>query len=235
MINPVEKFHKFYCQKVLPLVYDDSLSYYEAVDKMREKVNEVIDALEGISEDILNQAKAYTDEKIAEQDAKIDAVVGELEQLVDDTVERLEQLVADTIRDFNAKLDEVDAKYDAFVRQVNATLTIFNNRINTLSDKIDSEIAGVNARTDLLIAQNNEYIFDTISDNLPNELKVVNMFTGARMSIQDMFNYLGNFHTVNAAIINNFGAYEHTVNEIVAIDADVTTWIMDGYDLLTTP
>ena len=234
MHKTVDKFNRFYCQKVLPLVYDDSLSYYEAVEKMREKVNEVIDALDSISEDLLNQAYAYTDEKIAEQDEKIDTVVAELEQLVDDTVERLEQLVNDTIDSFNAKLDEVDAQYDAFVRQVNATLTIFNNRINSLSDKIDNEIAGVNARTDLLIAQNNEYIFDVISDNLPNELKVVNMFTGAKMSIQDMFNYLGNFHTVNAAIVNNFGTYEHTVNEIIAIDADVTEWIMDGYTLLTT-
>lgn len=32
----------FWCQKVLPLVYDDSLSYYEVLCKVRDKLNEVI-------------------------------------------------------------------------------------------------------------------------------------------------------------------------------------------------
>ena len=38
MINKI----KYYCQKVLPLVYDDSLSYYELVCKCVEKINEMI-------------------------------------------------------------------------------------------------------------------------------------------------------------------------------------------------
>lgn len=33
----------FYCQKVLPAVYDDSLSFYENVCKMVAKLNEVIE------------------------------------------------------------------------------------------------------------------------------------------------------------------------------------------------
>lgn len=35
---------KFWCFKVLPLVYDDSLSYYEVLCKVVTKLNEVIDA-----------------------------------------------------------------------------------------------------------------------------------------------------------------------------------------------
>ena len=34
---------RFWCQKVLPAVYDDSLSYYELLSKVIEKLNEVID------------------------------------------------------------------------------------------------------------------------------------------------------------------------------------------------
>lgn len=33
----------FYCQKVLPLVYDDSLSYYEVLCKVADKLNEIIE------------------------------------------------------------------------------------------------------------------------------------------------------------------------------------------------
>lgn len=34
---------KFWCQKVLPLVYDDSLSYYEVLCKVVEYINKIID------------------------------------------------------------------------------------------------------------------------------------------------------------------------------------------------
>lgn len=36
-------FRPFYCQKVLPLVYDESLSYYEFLCKLMRKLNEVIE------------------------------------------------------------------------------------------------------------------------------------------------------------------------------------------------
>ena len=38
-ITPIE----LHCQKILPLVYDDSLSYYEVLCKATQKLNEVIE------------------------------------------------------------------------------------------------------------------------------------------------------------------------------------------------
>ena len=35
----------FWCQKVLPLTFDDSLSYYEQLCKLANKLNEVIEEL----------------------------------------------------------------------------------------------------------------------------------------------------------------------------------------------
>ena len=36
---------RFWCNKILPLVYDDSLSYYEVLCKISAKLNEVIDKI----------------------------------------------------------------------------------------------------------------------------------------------------------------------------------------------
>ena len=36
------KHFRFWCQQVIPLVYDDSLSYYEVLCKVRDKLNELI-------------------------------------------------------------------------------------------------------------------------------------------------------------------------------------------------
>jgi hypothetical protein len=73
------KHFKFWCQKVLPLVYDDSLSYYEVLCKvvdylnnMISDVNNVIDGWEGLKEDLAKIQKwidefstAYIEELIA--------------------------------------------------------------------------------------------------------------------------------------------------------------------------
>ena len=50
-IRPLRYFH-FWCQKVLPLVYDDSLSYYEVLCKVVRYINELITTDNQIIEDI---------------------------------------------------------------------------------------------------------------------------------------------------------------------------------------
>lgn len=60
MIAPMGEIgaFRFWCQKVLPAVYDDSLSYYELLAKVIDKLNEVIEAYSGSGETIqyiLNQ------------------------------------------------------------------------------------------------------------------------------------------------------------------------------------
>lgn len=51
MKTNIEKV-KFWCFKVLPLVYDDSLSYYEVLCKVVKKLNEMVDALQELPEQL---------------------------------------------------------------------------------------------------------------------------------------------------------------------------------------
>ena len=43
MVNSDRDFFRFWCYKVLPLVYDDSLSYYEILCKMVSYINNLIE------------------------------------------------------------------------------------------------------------------------------------------------------------------------------------------------
>ena len=45
-------YFKFWCQKVLPLVYDDSLSYYEVLCKVVKYINELIKSDKEIVDEI---------------------------------------------------------------------------------------------------------------------------------------------------------------------------------------
>lgn len=61
----------FYCQKVLPLVYDQSLSYYEVLCKVSQKLNEVIEAQNSLQDQFVKmqewvntQIETYTKEML---------------------------------------------------------------------------------------------------------------------------------------------------------------------------
>lgn len=59
---------RFWCQKILPAVYDDSLSYYEVLCKFLEKLNEVIDSYNGY-DSVLEQLVRLVEELQSELDA----------------------------------------------------------------------------------------------------------------------------------------------------------------------
>ena len=52
---------RFWCQKVLPAVYDQSLSYYELLCKLAAFLNKMVDELEKMQDDIDALHKAYKD------------------------------------------------------------------------------------------------------------------------------------------------------------------------------
>lgn len=51
---------RFWCQKVLPLVYDDSLSYYELLCKVVDYLNKTMEDVETLEDDVTNLFTAYT-------------------------------------------------------------------------------------------------------------------------------------------------------------------------------
>ena len=50
---------RFWCQKVLPLVYDDSLSYYELLCKVVDYLNKTMEDVETLHGDVTNLHQAY--------------------------------------------------------------------------------------------------------------------------------------------------------------------------------
>lgn len=56
--NDLKPF-KFWCQKVLPLVYDDSLSYYELLDKVVDYLNKTMEDVTTLNDDVTAMYGAY--------------------------------------------------------------------------------------------------------------------------------------------------------------------------------
>lgn len=68
---------KFWCQKVLPLVYDDSLSYYEVLCKITEILNEVIDQTNDLEAELAEFKKFVDATYVTKYDLKFNRFLDE--------------------------------------------------------------------------------------------------------------------------------------------------------------
>lgn len=105
-MNPITPF-EFYCQHVIPLVYDDSLSYYEVLCKIRNKLNEIITSQNSLNEQFKNllqwiteRLKEYTKEQLEEW-----LKDGTLESLINRELLGKICLIYDGIEDVNTFLN----------------------------------------------------------------------------------------------------------------------------------
>ena len=86
---------RYWCTKVIPLVYDDSLSYYEVLCKVTEKLNEVIEVANAggwTQEEIEQFVKDSVDEYLAAIDLPSAADIAQLQTDVDDAQEDIAAL-----------------------------------------------------------------------------------------------------------------------------------------------
>lgn len=207
-MNSPEKF-RFFCQKVLPLVYDDSLSYYEVLCKVKDKINEMIDYVDELEDRSVARANAYTDSKIIEFQERAD----ELE------------------KNFNDKIKELNTDFDGFKESVNSDLSGFREELTRLEKYVDAEIVAMKEYTDTAIEENNDYIIAEVGRFI-SQIKVLNFFTGTEMSIQGMFDFLSQLHITGSINYNELRDRKITYTELANLNITYTDLLLHGKELL---
>lgn len=149
--NKIEPF-KIWCQKVLPNVYDDSLSYYEYLCKMNEYLNEVITQMNTLTEaeeefqEAMNSAwdsyKTNLNGEWADYKDALNAVWAEYKNYIDNYFENL-----DVQQEINNKLDEMASDgtldtlllpyFNAYKSEINDIVNIQNGKITVLENRMD--------------------------------------------------------------------------------------------------
>ena len=180
------------------------------LDFILAKVQELDSRIDDIKVEFLQEANAYTDEQIAAQTSYIDNAV----TAVNNTATQLRN-------DFNNLTTYVN-------NQVNA----LNHQIDVLYDDIAVNVQAVNARTDVLIQANNEYLFREIGTML-SRATVINYFTGDETTIQNMFDYLAAFHLSNSLNYNQLYAKNNTYSQLMGYNMTYTQLVNSGNIIIT--
>lgn len=136
-------FLRFWCQKVLPAVYDQSLSYYEALCKMGAFLNKMLEELEKMQDNI---------------DALHEAFV-KLQAWVNAEIERFETDMENRFNEFKQEI------YDLFEQYKEEADTYINEQLNKYKQETTEWLS---QKFEEYKAQANQYI-DQIFQQYKNE------------------------------------------------------------------
>lgn len=121
------------CQKVLPTIYDDALSYYEEVCKLIKTVNEVITTFNSYEDIIIELQKALVDISTIETD------VQSLKERVTSAESSLNS-INNSITAMRTIDTNLQKQIDELVDKINSIITSYNNIINYVDNAVGKVI-----------------------------------------------------------------------------------------------
>ena len=166
---------RFWCQKVLPAVYDQSLSYYEVLCKLAAFLNKMLEELEKMQDNIDALHKAYKDlqdwvnAEIARFEAHMEQHFDDLTQelwnrfeeyknntnttlqqwfnnYATNTTNNLNKKFNDFVNNANTRIDQMFNTYTSSTNnEFNTWKTDFTNQYNQWKDEVNRQISSINS------------------------------------------------------------------------------------------
>ena len=173
------------------------------------KLKDVEASIVGIKEAIEGDVRAYVEETLRPYEIRLNSLIEEVGSLTDEVSDILAQY---------------DREIDKFKADVNVA-------IDKIRRDLQTSIDAVNALTDTKIENNNIYLLNQISENFGAAVRVVNPFTGSWVSIQEMVDYLSDFHISDSITYTEMIERALTYNQFAALDITYTQLLLNGNTL----
>lgn len=187
---------RFWCQKVLPAVYDQSLSYYEVLCKLAAFLNKMVEELEKMQDNIDALHKAYKDlqdwvnAEIARFEAHMEQHFDDLTQelwnrfeeyknntnttlqqwfnnYATNTTNNLNKKFNDFVTNANTRIDQMFNTYTSSTNnEFNTWKTDFTNQYNQWKDEVNGQISSINSNISSLT--NRVSVLENMVKKYPN-------------------------------------------------------------------
>lgn len=193
----------FKTNPVLPAVFDDSLSYLEAISKLNAYFEQIVKQVELALEDFTNDSHEYTD-------IQIEKALTNFQQLV----------------------DNLEANFQSFSNSVSADIANIKSDVDNFKSETSDEVASLKTYTDIKVKENNDEILSSMSEQLSN-IKVVNFFNGALIPIQAMFDYLAGLHLTDSITYQALSERNITYTAYAALDITYSQLVSEGNSVIT--
>lgn len=147
---------RFHCYKVIPLVYDESLSYYEQLCKILKSLNESIEAINDLNTAVSDLSG------LAAQVAQLQNDIVSFETNVNNMLAQMNK----TLEDYDTRFNEYDDRFNNLEEKLTKEI---NNNVKALKDYIDETLGDIDNQIKTIIEKELENVYADI-DNLKQSL-----------------------------------------------------------------
>ena len=182
------------------------------LDWILKEMKDLQAAMEGLLEEAIRVTKEYAKEYIDSQLADIENDFATLQH------------------NFDVLNSEYHADFQSLTNNVNTFINNMTGQINALRQYVDDSLEVQDLKMQLLIQQNNEYLLSQMETYLA-QIKVINYFTGEKVTIQDMFNYLAGLHLTDSIDYDTMAYRAKTYTELVGLNITYTNLALHGNTL----
>lgn len=181
----VKPFPMLCCNKVLPLVFDDALSYYEVLCSVKQKLNELISVLNEYQDSLKDYVDQQDAANLAKMQAQFDALQNNVNSRLDSVLDEMNTAMAQFRTEITNQIDENQAWVEQKIREMELEIS---QTVAEVYSRLNDTLTAAKAYTDFRI--------QGILDNLHTitNVYVLNPVTGQVTTIQaaidDMYNAL---------------------------------------------
>ena len=214
----------FKCHKILPLVYDESLSYYEGLCKCVASLNEVIESTNQLNDNVadINSRENELADKVNEIAEEINGFEAEINGKFDELVIKIE-------RELGEKFEDYDRQFAELKEETQAELLELQNEMNNfmqftfpqfqaeIRQIIEEELGLIDDKFDSLEDELKAYIYNELQkilEEIPQHVWVLDPTTGEYGDIQSVINNFYNVLRYFALTADEFDALGMTVDEL---------------------
>lgn len=216
----------FKCHKILPLVYDESLTYYEVLCKVAKAVNETINAVNDLNDNLVD-----VNSTVNQHTEQIQAIADEINNFEAEINGKFDDLVIRIEAELGEKFEDYDRQFAQLKEETQAELIALQNELQQFMDitfpefeaqiraLVDEQIAIVQQKFDSLEDDLKAYIYNELQkilEQIPEitTVWVIDPTTGELGDIQSVINNFYNVLRYFALTADEFDALGMTVDEL---------------------
>lgn len=212
----------FSSYKILPLVYDEALSYWQQIIQLCEKLNEVIGVLSTLDTDFeqanqqtLNAAKAYADSIAQALQTDFSNLAAKVEEELNAAENERLEWESEFLSEYQQSFTELKADVEKELQNVQLELAEVWLAMNYLFFQQD-------AYHQKLYASLKEYIDKTVAATTGAAIRVQNPITGSitslNVALQDLLDY---WRTIGSITVAQYASLNLTMEEYAAYNLTV--------------
>lgn len=247
---------------IIPLTYDDSLSYLEVLAKLTKTVNQCIETLDemidiannhetritALESDMINLRQEFVDFK-----AQIETQFSELEEAltakVDQKIDEVNAKIAEIERRFDILSEELNARIDQLVADTNAQIAQLKAEtqatLNQMQEEIREELASLTIELNTRLTAMERQLTEAIANldrTLEAQVNLLKMWV--EVTLEEFLENLPDYEglLVVSPVTGQLVTVQTAINDIyeagsrllglTAIEYDSLNLTADGYDAL---